>query len=66
MGTGLLIVDKGTDGTIVNELVVDFLSERITVRELIRGGLMKRLNLGLGGKLVFFGWCRWWEGEGIF
>ena len=44
MGTELLIVDKSTDGKITNEFVVDFLSERITVRELIRARVFQEVK----------------------
>lgn len=44
MGTELLIQDKTTDGKITNELVVNFLSERITVRELIRARVFQEVK----------------------
>ncbi len=44
MGTELLIQDKTTDGKITNEFVIDFLEERITVRELIRGRVYQEVK----------------------
>lgn len=44
MGTELLIQDKTTDGKITNEFVIDFLQERITVRELIRGRVYQEVK----------------------
>ncbi len=44
MGTELLIQDKTTDGKITNEFVIDFIEERITVRELIRGRVYQEVK----------------------
>jgi hypothetical protein len=44
MGTELLIQDRTTDGKVTNELVVDFLEERITVRELIRSRVYQEVK----------------------
>ena len=44
MGIELLIQDKTTDGKITNEFVIDFLEERITVRELIRARVFQEVK----------------------
>lgn len=44
MGTELLIQDRTTDGKVTNEFVVDFLKERITVRELIRSRVYQEVK----------------------
>ena len=44
MATKLLIKDKTPDGSITNEFAVDFIDERITLRELIRSRVYQEVK----------------------
>ena len=51
MATTLTVHDRSLDGTLLHELTLDFLTERITVRELIRGHVYQTVTEANAGRV---------------